>query len=76
MLCWLHEHKTRDAIFPKCVSTTKTKADINTKPFGGEILQEKYLALIEFAYYPPSSSEHFRLLKLQDYNIGVHCASF
>ena len=76
MVCWLHEHKTRETIMPKYVNTTKMKADINTKPFGGESLQEKYLALIGFKYYPPSTSEHFRLLKLQDYNIGIHRASF
>ena len=44
---------------PKYVNTSKMKADMNTKPFGGESLQEKYLASIGFSYYPASSSEHF-----------------
>ena len=76
MVCWLSEHKTLDAIMPKYINTTKMKADINTKPFGGENLQQKFLDLIGFKYYPPISSEHFKLLQLEKYNIGVHRGSF
>ena len=49
---------------------------MNTKPHGGQTLQNKHLCLVGYKNYPPKGTKHYELLELGKYNIGVHRGSF
>ena len=52
------------------------KGDMNTKPHGGAILQQKILPLIGFQFYPPLNLEHYKLLQFEEFEIGIYRGSF
>ena len=76
LITWLHEQYSRQHLVPICATSRNQQADHNTKPHGGITLQEKTLPLFGFHNYPPVGSEHYKLLYLQLYNIGIHRGSF
>ena len=76
LIGWLNEQFSRERMRPVTCSTDKMEADMNTKPHGGFRLQTKFLALISHQFYPPPTSEHYRLLDLARYNINPHRGSF
>ena len=76
IVTWLHEQYSRLRIDLIKATSNNQKADYNSKPHGGVNLQTKTLPLFEFDNYPPQNSEHYRLLELHRYNIGMHRGSF
>ena len=70
MITYLHEHYILGYFHPKFIPTHLQKADINTKPHGGEQLRSMILDLIGFQYFPPPSSPHYKQLHLHVYNIS------
>ena len=76
MICWLNEQYRNRTFQPIPTSTKNMRADLNTKPHGGESLQIKSLPLFGIKFYPPPDSEHYKLLELDKYNIGYHRGSF
>ena len=69
MITWLHENFIKKILLLKYTNTKCQKADLNTKPHGGESLKSMLLPLIGYSFYPPSNSEHYKLLQLDLYNI-------
>ena len=76
MVCWLHEQYKKHIFYPIPTKTCHMRADVNSKPHGGETLQKKVLPLFGFPFYPPADSDHYKQLELDKYNIGYHCGSF
>ena len=76
LITWLHKQYNRKRFVPIRATSTNQKADYNTKPHGGINLQTKALPLFGFNNYPPAHSEHYKLLELHKYNIGIHRGSF
>ena len=74
-LAYLQEQYQRLAFDLKYTHTTLQLADINTKPHGGPSLQKATLSLIGFQHYPPSTSNHYKLLELEKYNISENNTS-
>ena len=68
-ITWLHEQFIRSVFKLIYVHTSLQKADMNTKPHGGQQLIDMYLPLIGYKFYPPSSSEHYKLLQLDIYHV-------
>ena len=75
-ILWLHQQKSFGIINPLPCPTSRQVADFNSKPTGGSLLQQSFLYIVGARFYPPPSSEHYILLQLADYNIGVHRGSF
>ena len=76
LIGWLNEQVSRLRMKPTPCSSENMDADMNTKPYGGFRLQDKFLSLIGHQFYPPPTSEHFKLLELGKYNINPHRGSF
>jgi len=57
-------------------NTAQNKTNINTKPLEGKTLQTKHLWPVRYKLYPPQGTEHYELLELHQYNIGMHRGSF
>ena len=72
----MNEHYQRTRFVPIRCTSGNQKADFNTKPHGGITLPQKCLPLMGYHHYPPPNSEHFKLLKLAEHNIGIHRGSF
>ena len=68
-LAYLHEQYLRKIFDLHYIITSLQQADINTKPHGGGSLKNVILDLIGFSFYPPASSDHYKLLQLDKYNI-------
>ena len=73
---WLHQQKLVQVFLPEPCPTDRQLADFNTKPTGGNQLQKSVLYLVGARFYPPKGSEHFLLLELDKYSIGIHRGSF
>ena len=76
IITWLHYHYNRGTFIPLYINTHLNKADMNTKPHGGETLQKHLFSIIGFKLYPPTNSEHYKLLELHLYNNGEHKGTF
>ena len=76
MMTWLHEQHTYQNYVAVYCNTSLNKADMNTKAHGGQTLQEKHLCMVGYKFYPPKGSEHYEILELGKYNIGIHRGSF
>ena len=75
-VCFLHEQYNTGLFDIQYVKTDLNFADLNTKPHTGLTFITKVLNLAGFDFYPPSDSDHFKLLELDRYNIGYHKSSF
>ena len=73
---YLHELYVRGIFSCHYIESSSNCADLNSKPHGGAQLITKILWLVGERFYPPPTSEHFQLLELEKYNIGVHKGSF
>ena len=73
---WLHQQKLIGIFVPKACPTDRQLADFNSKPTGGTQLQKSVLFLVGARFYPPEGSEHYVLLELDKYSIGIHRGSF
>ena len=56
-------------LIPEYTNTKCQKADLNTKHHGGASLKSMLLPLIGYSFYPPSNSDHYKLLQLDIYNV-------
>ena len=70
-LAHLQEKYLHEIFIPVYKNTSLQPADVNTKPHGGTSLRKIILPIIGFSSYPPSDSEHFKLLQLDTYNISM-----
>ena len=61
---------------PHACPTDRQQADFNSKPTGGSQLKKSVLHVVGARFYPPSGSEHYLLLELDKYSIGIHRGSF
>ena len=75
-LLWLHQQKLIGIFIHEPCPTDRQVADFNTKPTGGESLQKNVLYIMGARFYPPKGTEHYKLLELHKYNIGIHRGSF
>ena len=75
-ILWLHQQKLFGVFLPLPCPTSRQAADFNSKPTGGSSLQQSFLYIMGARFYPPPSSEHYKILQLGDYNIGIHRGSF
>ena len=73
---YLHELYIRGVFCCPYTDSSMNWADLNSKPHGGTQLLNKTLWMIGERFYPPPNSEHFKLLQLEEYNIGSHKGSF
>ena len=73
---WLHQQKLLEVFVPEPCPTDRQLADFNTKPTGGSQLQKNVLYIVGARFYPPEGSEHYKLLELDKYSIGIHRGSF
>lgn len=71
LITYLHEQKLRRAFTPVYTSTKNILADFGTKPLGGDALKAPLHQIIGVHFYPPSSSNHYKLLQLDIYNIRL-----
>ena len=65
----LHEDHQRGVYVAAYCPTDLNISDVNTKPHGGVTLQKKIMWTTGFRYYPPTWSEHYKLLELDKYKI-------
>ena len=61
---------------PQACPSDRQQADFNSKPTGGSQLQKSVLHVVGARFYPPCGSEHYKLLELDKYSIGIHRGSF
>ena len=73
---WLHQQKLFGIFIPEPCPTDRQQADFNTKPNGGSQLQKSVLHVVGARFYPPDGTEHYTLLELDKYTIGIHRGSF
>ena len=76
IISWINNQFGRDRMVPVTCPSELEKGDMNTKPHGGSTLQQKYLPLVGFQFYPPPQSTHYKLLQLDAFEIGTHRGSF
>ena len=76
IISWLNNQFGRERMAPVACPSELEKGDMNTKPHGGSTLQQKYLPLVGYQFYPPPNSTHYKLLQLNEFEIGTHRGSF
>ena len=76
LVAWLNDQFSRERITPIYTASADNLADKNSKPHGGQTLQQKHLSSVGYKYYPPTNSDHYRHLQLHEFDIGVHRGSF
>ena len=76
LVAWLNDQFSRERITPVYTHTQDNLADKNSKPHGGQKLQQKHLPSVGYPFYPPPDSAHYRLLQLHEFEIGIHRGSF
>ena len=76
LVAWLNDQFARECTTPIICSTTDNIADKNSKPHGGQTLQQKHLSTVGFKHYPPPDTDHHKHLQLDLYEIGLHRGSF
>ena len=76
IIIWINNQFGRDRMVPVPCPSELEKGDMNTKQHGGSTLQQKFLPLVGFQFYPPPNSEHYKLLQLNEFEIGTHRGSF
>ena len=74
-MTWLHEQEDKTYVAIYCRKDLN-KSDINKKAHRRQILQTKHLCLIVYTVYPPKGTNHYDLLDMGRYNIGIHRESF
>ena len=62
----LHEDHKRGVFVAAYCPTDLNISDVNTKPYVGVTLQKKILWITGFRFYPPTDSEHYKLLELDN----------
>ena len=67
----LHEHNLLGTYCLAYFKTTLMLADMLSKPLYVDILLDKVLLDVGFIFYPPTTSENFRILQLDVYPIGT-----
>ena len=73
---FLHQHKLLKTFKPEPYPPDRQLADFLTKPTREGQLQKSVLHLVGAQSYPPTGTEHHKLLELQKYSIGIHRGSF
>ena len=68
LITWLHDQHTCGIYTPNPINTNEMLADLNTKPQPPVILHRLCFILFGMNYYPPKSSEHYKLLRFQYYD--------
>ena len=75
-MIWLHGQCLKCTCIAIFIPTGRNKADMNTNPHEGVKIQIMNMAIVEYEHYPPEESEHYRIIQLDQYNIGPHRGSF
>ena len=75
-MTWLHKHGLKGTYVTIFIPTGRNKANINTRPHGGENLQTMNMAIVGYQHYPHEESEHYLLLQLDQYKIKPRRGSF
>ena len=73
---WMHQILDLKIFRPVSCPTDRQLTDMNSKPNGGQKLQQSVLYLVGARFYPPTTSKHYTLLELDKYEIGIHRGSF
>ena len=73
---WLHQQLALLVFDPRACPSDRQQADFNSKPTSGSQLQKSVLHVVGARFYPPCGSEHYKLLELDKYLIGIHRGSF
>ena len=67
----LHEHQLRGTFTISSCKTALMLADFLSKPTEGDTLMDKVLWAVGHRFYPPKDTEHYLLLQLDKYPIGI-----
>ena len=76
LIGWLNEQFLRERMNPVSCTSEIQEAGMNTKPHGVFQLQLTYLSIVGYQFYPPPSSEHYKLTEVDKYNTDAHSGSF
>ena len=72
LITQLHEQGLMGTYVTIFTPIGRNKSGMNIKPHGGANLQTMNMAIVGYQCYPLEGSEHYQLLQIDQYNIGLY----